>query len=177
MDIDKMNSQRNKILSLYLVAIIIVVTTLLLGFYVLESIITIIVGIIVAIILFVIAGINKRKYTDTFKETFVISGLNKIFSDVKYDKNSGLNVSFIDSLNMIDMGDRAYTEDYFEGKYKDVQIKVSDLVIEELRSYVDKDGHVHTYYVPIFTGQFIVSEFNKKFNSVVRVVQKNFGNK
>ena len=105
-----------------------------------------------------------------------ISSLNKIFTDLKYFPDKGLDYGVIANTRMMDMGDRYSSNDYFEGKYKNVNVKQADVHIEEEQQTTDSDGHTTTTWVTIFEGKWMIFDFNKTFTANVQVSQKGFGN-
>lgn len=122
--------------------------------------------------------LNKQitEFNNGFKNKYVLSSLNKIFTDLKYFPDRGLDYSVIANTRMMDMGDRYSSNDYFEGKYKNVNVKQADVHIEEEHQTTDSDGHTTTTWVTIFKGKWMIFDFNKTFTANVQVSQKGFGN-
>ena len=122
--------------------------------------------------------LNKQitEFNNGFKNKYVLSSLNKIFTDLKYFPDRGLDYSVIANTRMMDMGDRYSSNDYFEGKYKNVNVKQADVHIEEEQQTTDSDGHTTTTWVTIFEGKWMIFDFNKTFTANVQVSQKGFGN-
>ena len=122
--------------------------------------------------------LNKQitEFNNDFKNKYVLSSLNKIFTDLKYFPDKGLDYGVIANTRMMDMGDRYSSNDYFEGKYKNVNVKQADVHIEEEQQTTDSDGHTTTTWVTIFEGKWMIFDFNKTFTANVQVSQKGFGN-
>ena len=122
--------------------------------------------------------LNKQitEFNNGFKNKYVLSSLNKIFTDLKYFPDKGLDYGVIANTRMMDMGDRYSSNDYFEGKYKNVNVKQADVHIEEEQQTTDSDGHTTTTWVTIFEGKWMIFDFNKTFTANVQVSQKGFGN-
>ena len=122
--------------------------------------------------------LNKQitEFNNGFKNKYVLSSLNKIFTDLKYFPDKGLDYGVIANTRMMDMGDRYSSNDYFEGKYKNVNVKQADVHIEEEQQTTDSDGHTTTTWVTIFEGKWMIFDFNKTFTASVQVSQKGFGN-
>lgn len=122
--------------------------------------------------------LNKQitEFNNGFKNKYVLSSLNKIFTNLKYFPDKGLDYGVIANTRMMDMGDRYSSNDYFEGKYKNVNVKQADVHIEEEQQTTDSDGHTTTTWVTIFEGKWMIFDFNKTFTANVQVSQKGFGN-
>lgn len=84
----------------------------------------------------------------------------------------GISYEQIASTQMMNMGDRFCSNDYFKAKYKNINFESSDVHIQE--EHTDSDGD--TIYVTIFRGQWFVFDFNKPFKANIQVCAKNFSN-
>lgn len=122
-----------------------------------------------------ILGKDILLFRKNFKKIFVLDSLNKIFEDIKFDYNKGLDKAFLSNTGMIYTGDRFRANDYVSGKYKKVGFEQSDIHIEEEREETDSDGNKTTYWVTIFFGRWMVFDFNKKFKSNLSIVSKKNG--
>ena len=85
-----------------------------------------------------------NEYTTIYKNTFVLSSLKDIFSDLKYNFDEGLEEEILEETDMIRLGDRYHSNDYIEGKYKGINFKSSDVHIQEEHETEDKDGNKET---------------------------------
>lgn len=101
------------------------------------------------------------KYKKAYKGYFVGQQLAKVFSDLKYNRDAGLDRQILTDNSMIHAGDRYSSNDLTTGKYKDVGFIQADVHIE--KEYKDSDGD--TQYRTIFRGRYLVFEFPKKFSS------------
>lgn len=170
---------RNKLIVAIIVSLVIIVTAGILTnvFVDGESVPLLFFG---SIVLFVIDALivsgDKKRYTLAFKEFFVKSSLEKVFTDLKYIPESGISPSVIRNTGMMYMGDRYSSEDFVSGKYKDIGFCQADVHIEEEHQSTDSEGHTTTYYVTIFKGRWMIFDFNKTFKANVQVCQKGFGN-
>lgn len=135
---------------------------------------------IAGVLTFVIAAIvcskPAKEYSLAFKNYFVKSSLQKIFTNLRYSPDSGISRQTIASTQMMNMGDRYSSNDLVTGNYKTIGFTQSDVHIEERHERRDSDGHTHTYYVTIFKGRWMIFDFNKRFKADVQVAQKGFGN-
>ena len=118
----------------------------------------------------------SKKYKKAYKDFFVKRSLENTFTDLKYLPDQGISRSVIANTGMMDMGDVYSSNDYIEGKYKDINFIQSDVHIEEEHTTTDSDGNTHTYYVTIFMGRWMIFDFNKEFKANVQVCEKGFGN-
>lgn len=119
---------------------------------------------------------QAKEYSLAFKNYFVKSTLEKIFTNLKYYPDNGISRETIASTNMMRMGDRYSSNDLVTGNYKSIGFTQSDVHIEEEHETRDSDGHTRRYYVTIFKGRWMIFDFNKKFKADVQVAQKGFGN-
>lgn len=137
--------------------------------------------IVMAIIISILIGViftakQAKEYSLSFKKYFVKSSLEKIFTNLKYQPDSGISYNTIASTNMMRMGDRYSSNDLVTGNYKNIGFTQSDVHIEEEHETRDSDGNTRRYYVTIFKGRWMIFDFNKKFKADVQVAQKGFGN-
>lgn len=137
---------------------------------------SIIIIIVKSIIKSILLGKQVNEFNNGFKNKYVLSSLNKIFTDLNYFPDKGLHYSVIANTRMMDMGDRYSSNDYFEGKYKNVNVRQADVHIEEEEETTDSEGNTTTTWVTIFKGKWMIFDFNKSFTANVQVSQKGFGN-
>ena len=127
----------------------------------------------VLIFLLVIVPAGKRnKYIKEFKNTFVKSSLEKVYTDLEYEPDHGIDYNVIAGTGMMYMGDRYHSGDYVRGKYKNILVEQADVHIEE--EHEDSDGD--TTYSTIFRGKWMIFEFNKTFKANIQVREKGFNN-
>lgn len=135
----------------------------------------IIIGLIViAIIKNGINGKNIEIFNKEYKNIFVLKSLNNVFDDLKYNPKEGLKESVIEHTGMMDMGDRFTSNDYISGKYKNIEFEQSDIEIQEKQEEKDDDGHTRTTWETIFSGRWMIFDFNKKFKANLQVSSLNF---
>lgn len=188
MDIDELkNIQKRAIKNLKIViisGILLMPTWLILAYFSFKNeneYLLIISTIIIFILCLVIDNVYSRKklneeFREEYKKTFILSSLNDIFDNLKYFPDSGLSESVIENTNMMKMGNRYYSNDYFEGEYKGVEFCQSDVCIEKEKTYVDSDGQIHTSCVTLFKGKWMIFDFNKNFTTNIQIVHKDFKN-
>ena len=132
------------------------------------------VGIFLAVVIAVIAIFSTRedakRYQKLYKSYFVERNLQRFFTDIHYDHETGMPKEVLKATDMIRTGDVYRSNDFTSGKYKDVAFSQADVEIQE--EHTDSDGD--TTYVTIFKGRWIIFEFPKKFSFRLEVVQKWF---
>lgn len=163
---------RNKLITSIVVGTIVV----LLSFTVQNIVVT-----LVAVTLtLTFGGIYSSKpineFKKNFKDTFVLTSLNSVFSNLKYDPNKGIDYSVISNTRMMNMGDRFSSNDYISAKYKNINFEQADVHIEERETHTDSDGHTHETWVTLFRGRWMVFDFNKSFKADLQLCQKKFHN-
>lgn len=108
------------------------------------------------------------KINSLYKNKIVRKVFEKLFIDVIYIPEKGIEEKILEDTNMIYTGDSYESNDYIKGKYKNINFEFSDVEIEELHK--DNDGN--TTYVTIFSGQWMIFDFNKPFNYKVSIASK-----
>lgn len=104
---------------------------------------------------------EMKKYKNTYKSFFAEQQLEKVFTDVCYLQDKGLERNILADTGMIYVGDRYSSSDFASGKYKDVGFMQADVHIE--KKY--KDAESDTHFSTVFLGKYIVLEFPKKIGS------------
>lgn len=137
-----------------------------------------IIGIIVFGILAGIRFAKTNKVATQFK-TFVKNELvDKIlgtyFDEYKYFENQHIPINQINGAGLIKTPDRYFGEDLIVGKYKNIEFKVSDIKMQERQVVHTKNGTTVTY-VPYFTGRWYVYRFPKKFDHILKIIEKRNG--
>ena len=152
--------------------VVIIIMALLINLYLLF----LLYGVFMMIIISSIITIGKtsksvNKFTDLYKEKIVSNVFKKIFDDVEYIPGKGIEEKILEDTQLIYTGDRYYSNDYIKGKYKNINFEFSDVHISE--KHEDSDGD--TTYTTIFSGQWMIFDFNKSFKSKLSIATKYFG--
>lgn len=113
---------------------------------------------------------SATNYRKAYKGYFIEQNLQKIFTDLSYRHDAGINKSLIASTGMINTGDIFSSNDLVTAKYKDVSLIQADAHIQT--ESTDSDGN--TTYVTIFKGRFMIFEFPKKFNFRLELIGRKF---
>ena len=128
------------------------------------------VGIIVValgFILFITATNNLKKKVGI---TLTNEVLKEYFANFAYDPKNGINYEFLKSLDMaLPSFDRLTSNDSIKAIYRDHEIMMCDLTLEE--RYVH-DGK--TSYTTVFQGPFIEISYDKDIKNSVTVAENKF---
>lgn len=177
MSVEELEILRKKANKIKQIGTLITVIAIILGFILTKSFVLIFFVLILGLLIttFLASG-PTRKFVLAFKQTFVLKSLQSVFTDLVYKPEKGLPEFIIRDTQMMDMGDRYSSNDYFSGKYKDITVIQSDVHIEEEHTSTDSDGTTTTSWVTIFKGKWMIFDFNKTFKNNIQVCQKGFGN-
>ena len=176
MNIEELENLRKKARNTILIGVIcgLVLTAMSLVFK--SPFVSFAIIVLTIIITAILSSKSTREFSLAFKNTFVLTSLKSVFSDLVYEPEKGLNESVISSTGMMYMGDRYSSNDYISGKYKNINVVQADVHIEEEEETTDSEGNTTTTWVTIFRGRWMVFDFNKTFKANIQVSQKGFGN-
>lgn len=134
--------------------------------------------------IFVIAGfvlilVNvtiKAKISKEFKDKFVPSIVQSVYPGAIYSPKWGLSEAEIMEPGFFKRPDRFYSEDLVKATYNGILFQMSDFDLKERHETRDKDGNVKVTYETYAKGRFIVFDFKREFNKVLKIVQsRSFG--
>lgn len=130
----------------------------------------------VAIVTLILSSIPYSKYTVIYKDYYVKKALDSIFTDLEYKPNEGISETIISNTKMMNMGDDFESNDYFTGKYKDINVEQADVTITEERERKNSEGEKEEYTETLFRGKWMIFDFNKPFKANMQVKSKWFDN-
>lgn len=136
-------------------------------------IVTIILGIIGAIYMSQAQSI-VNKFNKLIKDELVESLLGEYFEEYSFNENEHISIAKINKAGLVQRPDRFSGEDLITGKYKNVGFKVSDIRLQERQVVRTKNG-THVTYVPYFTGRWYIYKFPKKFEHILKIVERQYG--
>ena len=113
-----------------------------------------------------------KEYREAYRMGCVRDALKAEFPDLHYDPLDGIPEMTILETGMIYTGDSVYMNDHIQARFNNIPLEESSLRIEEQRSSVDEDGKVRTYNVTIFTGRWMIFDFENPFRADVRIARK-----
>lgn len=93
--------------------------------------------------------------------------LNKIFDNIIFERNKGIEKEVVDDTNLIKYGNKFAANDYIEGIYRECKFKQSD--IEYSNSSIEDNENYH-----IFNGRWLIVEYDKKIEGQIYIFDKNF---
>ncbi len=129
---------------------------------------------VLVIVKSLINGSDIKVFNKEFKDVFVLKYLRQRFDDVVYRPGDGIGERFVESVGMLDTGDRFSSNDYISGKYKGINFEQSDVHIEERHETTDKDGNKIESWKTIFKGRLMIFDFNKSFKANIQVSSRDF---
>jgi hypothetical protein len=122
----------------------------------------------------IVIGKDTSIFNKEFKRIFVYGTLSKIFENLTYNSNKGLEKSVIRETQMMSTGDRYSSNDFISGTYKGINFMQSDIQIEEKHDEKDEDGNKKTKWETIFLGRWMIFDFNKNFKANIQVSSSYF---
>ena len=125
----------------------------------------------VGIVLLCINASMKSKLSKKFKNEFIISYVKEIYPDSTYDPYVGISLDRILEPGFFKRPDRWHLEDYLKASYDGVPFEMSDFTFEERHVTTDSKGNTRTTYVTYAKGRFMIFDFKRDFNQVLKVTE------
>ena len=113
-----------------------------------------------------------KNFNYEFKNKLLREIITKITPNLNYFPNDFIDKKEFYYPNIYKIADFYSGNDLIEGKFKGVNIKLSDLFLEEKIVTYDEKGNENVYYKTIFKGIFFIADFNKSFSSKTYVLSK-----
>lgn len=110
-----------------------------------------------------------KPYKAAYKEQLVKGLLSEKIENLRFVPNSGISKDVVESTDMMQLGNRYYTNDLIEGTYNGVRFSQSDILIQHHTSN-GKSSHTTTY----LKGRWLIFDFNKKFLCDLQVRDRDF---
>lgn len=127
--------------------------------------------VIAGVVFFVINASMKAKLSKEFKEKFVVDLVKEIYPDSKYYPNAGIDYNSLMEPGFFHRPDRHYLEDYISAAYDGVPFEMCDFTFQERHTTTDSKGHTTTTYETYAKGRFMIFDFKREFNQVLKVVE------
>jgi hypothetical protein len=117
---------------------------------------------------FIIGNIMNNKYMkyldpyNTLYKTQFLPGIleSRIDKIHAFEPQNGLSREIAEKSGIFPSFDMIATNDYLRASHKGVNFEYCDMQLKEERTYTDSDGDTHTNIVTVFSGFFIISEFD-----------------
>lgn len=112
-----------------------------------------------------------REYEHKVKQIVFPEVFRQHFTEVIYEPAQGFDKTVMKKYAVIDLGVDYETEDYLQGKYRDVRFSRAD--IETSTTVTTSNGKTTTTHTTVyFHGQVYKFDFNKKVDAYIRVREK-----
>lgn len=111
---------------------------------------------------------DKKNFKSLYKQTFVTQLLSERFENVYYSWESGFTQDAVKLFNLVQLGNRFYSEDYLSAFYNGIHFEQSDVTVQYHTS--GKNSHTTTY----FKGRMFVFDFPLKNVASVRCFSNTF---
>lgn len=115
-----------------------------------------------------VASKAKRAIKQAASSGILKQALEDVFDDVEYDAFSHFPSSVVDSAGFGFNYDEMEGSDYVRGKYKGLNIEMSDINLIDVT--VDSDGHDSR--TSVFHGMWLICDFGKELTADVRVCER-----
>ena len=169
--LEAFESYRQQICKKANIYLIIGVILCVLGVFLMTMLEYFIVLLIIGFVLICINSSMKSKLSKQFKNEFIISYVKEIYPDSVYNPRSGIPVDRILEPGFLKRPDRWHSEDYLKASYDGVGFEMSDFTFEERHVTTDSKGNTRTTYVTYAKGRFMIFDFKREFNQVLKVVE------
>ncbi|MGM9647980.1 MAG: DUF3137 domain-containing protein [Eubacteriales bacterium] len=108
-------------------------------------------------------------YKTAYKEQLVRGVLAEQIDQLRFVPDDGISEETVRSTDMMQLGNRFYSNDLIEGVYHGVRFTQSDILIQHHTSN-GKTSHTTTY----LNGRWLVFDFNKRFSCDLQVRDREF---
>lgn len=130
-----------------------------------------IITIVIGLVLICINSSMKSKLSKEFKEKFVVNLVKEMYPDSIYYPKSGIDYNRLMEPGFFHHPDRYYLEDYLNASYDGVGFEMCDFTFQERHVTTDSKGNTRTTYVTYAKGRFMIFDFKREFNQVLKVVE------
>ena len=127
--------------------------------------------VVLGIVFIVINSSIKSKLSLKFKNEFIIDLVKETYPGCIYNHKSGIDISSMMEPRLLQKPDKYYVEDYLKSSYDGVSFEMCDFNFQERRVTTDGKGHTTTTYVTYAKGRFMIFDYKREFNQVLKVVE------
>lgn len=129
---------------------------------------------VLGIICIVINSSIKGKVSLKFKNEFIIDLVKETYPGCVYNLKGGIEIGSIMEPRLFKGPDKYFVEDYLKSSYDGVAFEMCDFDFQERRITTDSKGHTTTTYVTYAKGRFMIFDYKREFNQVLKVVENDY---
>lgn len=127
-----------------------------------------------------VGGGAKKEYLAAFKQSVFAEAVRIAIPGMEYHPDSMVPEGSFQSSGLFNSRiDRYDGEDCFRGRCGATDLMFSELHVERKETSTDSKGHTKTRWVTVFRGIYLIADFHKHFNCVLKLVpdvaEANFG--
>lgn len=126
---------------------------------------------VVGLIFTIVNSSMKSKLSSKFKQEIIIDLVRETYPGCTYMPRNGLTFTEMMTPGLFKRPDKWYTEDYLKTTFDDVEFEMCDFTFQERHVTTDSKGHTRTTYVTYAKGRFMVFDYKREFNQVVKIVE------
>lgn len=130
--------------------------------------------IFIGVILIVVGSSKIGKMAKKFKNEFMPTIIREVYPEASFNFERGLSEEQILIPGFFKRPSRYTTSDYLKASYDDVEFEMSEFDFKERRTTTDGKGHTTTTYVTYAKGRFMIFDFKRDFDKVVKVFETTF---
>lgn len=135
-----------------------------------------ILGIVLGVVFIIVNSSMKAKLSGKFKEEITTRIVKDVYPNSRYVPNGGIEFSKMMEPGLLAYPDRYFAEDYLASSYDGVDFEMCDFTFQERHVTTDSRGRTRTTYVTYAKGRYIIIDFKREFNEILKVVEgNNFG--
>lgn len=129
---------------------------------------------VIGVILIVVGSVKIGKLAKRFKIEIMPTIIREVYPDASFNFESGLSEEQILIPGFFKRPSRSTTSDYIKASYDGVDFEMSEFDFKERRTTTDGKGHTTTTYVTYAKGRFMIFDFKRDFDKVVKVFETTF---
>ena len=132
---------------------------------------------ILTVIGFILIGISsnqKSKISKEFKTKFVPELIKDLYPNASYNPSYGLSEGHILEPGFFKRPDRFYSEDLVTATYNGIPFEMSDFDLKERHVTRNSNGGTTVTYETYAKGRFMIFDFKREFNQVVKVAESKY---
>jgi len=116
---------------------------------------------------------NKSKIRMLVSDHVTLDALENSFELIEYRRKDHIDEGRLREARIRFDWDKSLGGDYFEARYRDVDLTFSDVRLIREQISIDKNGNVTKQDIPVFTGQWLIVGLNREINPPVVVSERN----